>query len=575
MNLQDYVRWRGDLTFSERPFTIVDNMVLAAVSYLNLAGIVPGATRAETITVREAATLLTARRGTALDDVELAYEERRLPIVDSSLLADMAASARFGDARLSRFVDVVDGVTGIQFAAVTIDLGDGTRYVSYRGTDETILGWREDFTMSFEHIPAQDAARRYLTERAAETDAGLRVGGHSKGGHLAQYAAMCVEDAVQDRLIAAYSNDGPGVAPEVADPARLQRLGTRFVKISPEFAVVGLIFDAGDDVRFVRSDAPGILQHYITSWQIERDDLVEVEQIEPRAQVIKAALDEWLEAVGPDERRSFTADFFEALTAGGATLITEVGDQDFGGFESVLITFGRHRGETKRAVSLAVRSVARATAEINYRALLRHRDTVRAVALAVLGLFYVVQPALSAAMVSSLGLVVLYAVVAAVATIGFLRPRGARRSITWQRIAALIVLLALALVAVLQLQRVVAPSNVLFGLLLIANAWFNGRRAIELVRLPRRRRLRVVLRWLSAAISLWLGVVVLSNAQVLLPQVVQHTGQYLLIAGLIEAFLVLRDQVGRRYASTAAVVRLGVETGALPWGAQPPTREPS
>lgn len=573
MNLQDYIRWRGDLTFAERPFTIVDNLALAAVSYLNLAGIVPGATRTESITVREAATALTARRGGVLDD-DLRYDERRLPIVDSSLLADMASSVRFGDARLSRFVDIVDGATGIQFAAVTIDLDDGTRYISYRGTDETILGWREDFTMSFEHIPAQDAATRYLADRAAETAGGLRVGGHSKGGHLAQYAAMCVKDAVQDRLVAVYSNDGPGVAPEVADPSRLDRLGRRFVKITPEFAVVGLIFDDGDEVRIVRSDAPGILQHYITSWQVERDDLVEVAQIEPRAQVIKAVLDEWLEAVGPDERRAFTADFFHALTAGGATLITEVGDQDFGGFESVLITFGRRRGESKRAVSLALRSVARATAEINYRALLRHRDTVRALTSALLGLFFVVQPALAAAVVSSLGLVVLYAVVAVVAAFALLRrrdglPAGRRR------IVLLVVLLALALVTVLQLQRVVAPSNVLFGLLLVGNAWFNAHRAVEHAREPRRRRVRIALRWLSAAISLALGLVVLSNAQVVVPAVVQHTGQYLLVAGVIEAFLVLRDQVGRRYASTAAVVRLGVETGALPWGAQPPAREPS
>lgn len=572
MNLQDYVRWRGDLTFAERPFTIVDNLALAAVSYLNLAGIVPGATRRESITVREAARLLTARRGGVLEEglaaEDLAYEERRLPIVDSSLLEDMARSARFGPARLSRFIDVVDGSTGIQFAAVTIDLDDGTRYVSFRGTDETILGWREDFTMSFETIPAQLAAARYLTERTSETTAGIRVGGHSKGGHLTQYAAMVVADEIQDRLIGVYSNDGPGVAPEVADPARLERLGSRFVKVIPEFAVVGLLFESAEDARIVRSDAPGILQHYITSWQVERDDLVELDSIEPRAQVIKTALDEWLEAVGPNERRTFTEDFFDALTAGGATLITEVGDQDFGGFESVLVTFGRHRGDTRHAVSLAVRSIARATATINYRNLLRRADAVRAVLIALLGGFFVIEPELAAQVVSSLGLVLLFVLLGVSSAVMLLRRRD-RRPPGWRRVVLLAVLLALAFVTVLQLQALVAPSNVLFGLLLIGNAWFNARRALMALRERRRRRFRAALRTLSAIISLVLAVVVLSNAREVVPLVVQHTGQYLLVAGLVEAFLVLRDQVGRRYASTAAVVRLGIEQGSLPWGAQP------
>ncbi|WP_420114495.1 Mbeg1-like protein [Pseudactinotalea sp.] len=569
MNLQDYLRWRGDLTFAERAFNTVDNLALAAISYLNLADIVPSTEEGGSISVREAADVLVRRRSLAGQDPALAFEERRLPIVDSSVLTDMGRSARFGEARLSDFVDLLDPEGGVQFSAVTITLGDGTTYVSYRGTDWTILGWREDFTMSFETIPAQLAAADYLKDRVAAAPRAVRVGGHSKGGNLAVYAAMAVDDDVQDRLLAVYSNDGPGLAPEIAQPERLARLGDRIVKIVPEFAVVGLLFDTIDHARIVRSDAPGILQHYITSWQVTATDIVEADRIAPRATVIEQAFEEWLENVGPAERKTFTQDFFEALGAGGATLVTEIGDQDFGGFESVLVTFGRHRGETRHAIRLAARAVLRAIAEINYRRLLQHSTTVRALGLALIGLLFVVQPVLWAQIVSSLGLFALFAVVVGRVLIGAiqrwegLRPRA-------RSIVALGLTLGLATAAILLLQSLVAPSKALLGVLLLLNAWYQVRRGFTLRQLSKRQLWRTVLLYVSGAVSLLLGVLVLSYGRELVPALILSTGQYLLVAGLLEVAILLRDQVGRRYASAAATLTMSPQQVLQRWGARPP-----
>lgn len=566
MNLQDYVRWRGDLTLAERPFNVVDNLALAAVSYLNLAGIVPALASGETVSIQEAAERLEARRTLVTTDLALGFDERRLPIVDASVLTDLAGSARFAKARLADFVDELDVTTGLQFAAVTIHLDDGSSYVSFRGTDVTILGWREDFTMSFQTIPAQRAAARYLADHIAAAPAAVRVGGHSKGGNLAVFAAASLPDQELEQVLAVYDNDGPGFAPEVLEPARLSRLDGRVVKIIPEFAVVGLLFDTTEKARIVRSDAPGILQHYITSWQVERDDIVEVDRIKPRAEIVKRAIDEWLEAVGPQERRVFTADFFDALSAGGATLISEVGDQDFGGFESVLFTFGRYRGRTGRTVKLALRAVGRAVVSINYRSLLRHADALRALLLALAGLFFVVETDTAARVVSSIGLVALFLVVTGKVAALALRHRGGQPP-GWRRVIALVVIVLLALVTVLQLQALIAPSNVLLGLLLVGNAIFNAHRGLALLRLGRRRRIRVALRILSAVASLGLGVVVLSHARTVAPDVILLTGQYLLVAGVVEAFVVLRDQIGERYASAAAVVTL--RDAQRRWGARP------
>lgn len=565
MNLQDYVRWRGDLTLAERPFNVIDNLALAAISYLNLAGIVPALASGETVSIQEAAERLEARRTLVTTDPALGFDERRLPIVDASVLTDLARSARFAKARLADFVDELDVTTGLQFAAVTIHLDDGSSYVSFRGTDVTILGWREDFTMSFETIPAQQAAARYLADHLAAAPAAVRVGGHSKGGNLAVFAAASLPDQELEQVLAVYDNDGPGFAPEVLEPGRLSRLEGRVVKIIPEFAVVGLLFDTAEKARIVRSDAPGILQHYITSWQVERDDIVEVDRIEPRAEIVKRAIDEWLEAVGPQERRVFTADFFDALSAGGATLISEVGDQDFGGFESVLYTFGRRRGRTGATVRLALRATARAVATLNYRAMLRRADVIRAILLAVVGFFFVVETPTAALVVSSVGLVALFVGIAAPLVLLLLRERAARPR-SRRRTLGLLVVLVLASVLIVQLQVLIAPSNVLLGLLLVANAAYNANRGVALRRGPRRRLVRVGLRIASALASLALGVLVLSDARSVAPDLVLLTGQYLLVAGAVEAFIVLRDQVGERYASAAAVV--GLRDAQRRWGSR-------
>lgn len=68
-----------------------------------------------------------------------------------------------------------------QFAALTFRLPDGTLYLAFRGTDDTLVGWKECFAMSYAFpVPAQALAQDYLVQ-AAQRPRRLRVGGHSKG----------------------------------------------------------------------------------------------------------------------------------------------------------------------------------------------------------------------------------------------------------------------------------------------------------------------------------------------------------------------------------------------------------
>jgi hypothetical protein len=153
----------------------------------------------------------------------------------------MGQRARFADALLSSYVDIIGSESGMQFAALTIQLDDGTAFVAYRGTDNSVAGWREDFTMSFQVVPAQRHALQYLQSAQERLREPIRVGGHSKGGNLALYAAANVRTTTQQRILAIYNNDSPGLSPDVADETALLHLRDRITTIVPEFAVIGLL----------------------------------------------------------------------------------------------------------------------------------------------------------------------------------------------------------------------------------------------------------------------------------------------------------------------------------------------
>ncbi|MBQ5640645.1 MAG: DUF2974 domain-containing protein, partial [Ruminococcus sp.] len=187
-NVFDYLQWRGDLLFSQDGFHTVDALILSRLSYIQLDGILG---ENESVTVRKAAEKFFADETRA---------EQVLWKGDAELLQAAAQSARFGDLVLSDYVNIVDGETKMQFSAVVIDV-DGRQFLSYRGTDNTVVGWQEDFALFTQFpLPSQIKALEYFEHAAARFDGRFILGGHSKGGNLAVYAAAFCEQALRDRI---------------------------------------------------------------------------------------------------------------------------------------------------------------------------------------------------------------------------------------------------------------------------------------------------------------------------------------------------------------------------------------
>ena len=122
-----------------------------------------------------------------------------------------AKTNRFGSIELHDYINSVDTKTQTQFGAITFSLDKNNHYVAFRGTDNTIVGWKEDLNLAVQQeVPAQKRATSYLSDIASKYSGKLIVGGHSKGGNLALYSVFKAEKSIKDRIEKRVGFDGPG-----------------------------------------------------------------------------------------------------------------------------------------------------------------------------------------------------------------------------------------------------------------------------------------------------------------------------------------------------------------------------
>ena len=348
-NVTDYLTWRGDVSLEERPFNDADNLVLSCLSYFDFTGIVPTEQEGGSISVMKACRKL-IKKGNG----NVKQFVRALAHLDTKFVENLASSARFGTAELSAYVDVVDEDRSLQFSAIQIDLPTRVTFVSFRGTDSTLVGWREDFMLSFQVTEAQRQAVGYLEraiKRAIERGNPVMVGGHSKGGNLAEYAAVNCSEELRRHIVCVYSNDGPGMAPELTscDPEKV--LGDRLRLIVPAYSIVGMLFSKVNQRRtIVRSKVVGIGQHDPSTWQLTPKGFFAAPKLERDCMIINDAIAKWARSVPLDDRERFVNEVFDCLGAGGAKSLDQIGDS-VEGLQKVISAFKATDKSTRELAS--------------------------------------------------------------------------------------------------------------------------------------------------------------------------------------------------------------------------------
>ena len=339
-NVCDYVKWRGDLSIEQSEFNEIDNLILSRFSYLPFDKIIK---ENEVVTIKK------------LSERFKKQDIRKLPILwkdDVDLFPLMGESERFGKLLATKYINKIDQEQEKQFAAITVLMPDNTIFVSYRGTDNTIVGWKEDLNMSFKsHIASQISAKKYLEIIAQEyPDKKIRIGGHSKGGNVAVYAATFVNKEIKDRIINVYNNDGPGFCDDVIETLEYKEMIEKVHTYIPQSSVIGRLMNHREKYTVVKSVQKGIMQHDLYSWEVLGTEFITLEEVTNGSEFVDKTIKEWLEKVEPAKREQRIDLIFTIQNTTDAQTMKEIKSNWFTSARTMMASYKNIDNETKEMI---------------------------------------------------------------------------------------------------------------------------------------------------------------------------------------------------------------------------------
>lgn len=314
----DYLKEVTYDSIYDRPFKELDVLSLTELTYLPFGHIVPqGDTTGIQVRLSDAMDLIDRT-------TNFIVSNHHLQLVD-----ELATSKRFKNIKLLNYIDEYDPDVQKQFAAMTYRLTMDVYLVVFRGTDDTLIGWKEDFHMTYmDHVPAQKRAASYLQNVMKEFPKGrFLVAGHSKGGNLATYACSYLPDSLFERVDTIYSFDAPGLNQAIIETVGYQRTSPNIRRFVPQGSIVGMMLEVPEPTIIVKSRAfGGFAQHDAFTWMIEKDKFVTLDQTSPDSQQTDETLKQWVRETSTDERKKFFDTFFGIFLDAGITSINDLTD---------------------------------------------------------------------------------------------------------------------------------------------------------------------------------------------------------------------------------------------------------
>lgn len=309
----DYLKANQYDSFYDKDFTVLDALALTELAYLPFEDLVPAE--------------ISVQNYISLQHLAEQFEEKfqgkypPLGMVNAhrlKLLSYLSSFKRYKHIRALGFANDVSLDSQKQFAAITYQIRPKEYLVVFRGTDDSIIGWKEDFHLTYmKEIPAQLAARDYLKEVLDKLDSKVWLAGHSKGGNLATYAACHVETSIQDRVQKVYSFDAPGLHSSIRNSDNFKAIEGKILSIIPENSIVGMMLDTPDTDLVVKSKTFGLLQHLMVSWEIEGDQFKVVPKVTEDSIQVDQTLKSWTASLSEEELRDFFDLFFGLFIEAG------------------------------------------------------------------------------------------------------------------------------------------------------------------------------------------------------------------------------------------------------------------
>lgn len=356
-NITDYVKEFGKHSITEEPFNDVDSLVLSQLSYLKYDGMVPGANE-------NRPSVLLKDLPEQVDFLHL-FDDERYEKVNKALFRAAIESRRFQSMRLNDYVNIVDAGWEIQFSAVTYLFEEGFVYVAFRGTDESIVGWKEDFNMAFQTpVPAQEKAVQYLNLAADHIAGSFYVGGHSKGGNLAVYSSMKCKENVKKRIIKIYSHDGPGFRQEVLDSGDFDEIRDRVHKLIPHSSLVGMLLQSQENYEVIECRSFGLLQHDPYNWIVDGTDFKKAGGLYKHVEMRDKSVNQWICGMNEEQLKEFVEQLFAVINAPGAATLIDLRTDWKKNSAAIMNAIEEMDADSKEMMKLVIKGLFREMSEI-------------------------------------------------------------------------------------------------------------------------------------------------------------------------------------------------------------------
>ncbi len=347
MNIIDYVINQGTESFYTRPLQTEDVAVLCLFSYFKVDGIMTEMDE-HAVTLQDLATS---------PHYSKMFRTGRNGKMQRLLLEAMLESERFKDIKLFCYINRIEIENETQFAAFTVILPTGVAVITFRGTDETIVGWQEDMKLALKRpVMGQMLSAKYINDVSKRVHGHFIVAGHSKGGNLAMYSSMCAHKRARNRIDAVYSFDGPGFRPEFLEENNFEEIKNRTKKYIPRSSLIGMILSSGSECTVVDSTSVGVMQHELYSWKVSDDGhFVNAKLSKQHADNIKT-LNEWILSLDEAHLEHFVSLLNRLLGASEAFTTTQFSKDILKHSAKMLRAYNDVDGETKKFVMLFIKS---------------------------------------------------------------------------------------------------------------------------------------------------------------------------------------------------------------------------
>lgn len=354
-NIMDYLDWRGDIGFDQDGLNEVDNLIFSMVAYLNF-DMIRGA---QTIEEASKAYKDSKKRGTSKESRDFIKKIERL-------LDKLAKTQRYRGVTISDYMYKYDHDNESQFCAMTFSFGDWI-YVAYRGTDESLVGFKEDFNMCFSApVMAQKDAVAYLRQVLNKyRDQEVYTGGHSKGGNLAVYSHVGIDGEYRKRIVKIFNNDGPGFTEEILKTPAYRETAKKVIKLLPHGSVVGILMDDEEEYSIVKAKGDnGIVQHDGFNWDIKGTKFVKKDKFTDQSIRINQTLKLWLASLDREERNKFIDEFYGLIVKStDASILGDISGKEIQSALAIVKNINSMDEESKKILVSAIKKLLKSTSE--------------------------------------------------------------------------------------------------------------------------------------------------------------------------------------------------------------------